>query len=147
MTFPIIPPGCISQATMSPKGQVRTTPTHLNLHLCVQFSKLSDSATPEPRRPCELFPLPRGNPLTASRGTTQPQTCPLYRKAVSRDRWYHLFPRWLPTAQAVQPVLSFTGPIRKANPALDPSAADSQVGCPLHLGLRGQLSGPRRAPA
>lgn len=54
---------------------------------------------------------------------------------------------WSPTASMVQPVLSFTGPTRKAKPALDPSEADSHAGCPPHVGLRGQLASLRRALA
>lgn len=140
MTFPLIPLGHISQASMSPKGQVGTTPTHLNLRLCVQSLGLPDYVIPKPTVISFLFPMVAPSLL--------PVAAPSRRRVLYTGRpWagINLFSWMVAHCFLMQTVLSFTGPIRKAKPTLNPSEADSHTDCPLHLGLRGQLPCLRRA--
>lgn len=129
---------------MGLKGQVRTIPTCLNLHLCVQFSRLPDYAIPKSRSPCDPFLIPHGSPLTAASGSTQPQTCPLHRKAMGRDQAplrmvAHCFD------DAARSQFHWTHQESKAS--FGSPEADSHAGCPPHVGLRGQLASLRRALA
>lgn len=62
MTCPLVPQDRISQASRAPKQQEGTTPTHLNLDLCVQILRFPDytlwyNLGPEAPVVSSLFPV------------------------------------------------------------------------------------------
>lgn len=142
MTFPLFPQDHISQASRAPKRQVGTTPTHLNLDLCVQILRFPDYTLwyhlgPEAPVVSSLFLV-----VTPSLPT---ETAPSLSPVLYIERPCTGMDVRAACCLGDASQFCFTGPTRKASPALGPSETDSQIGCPLHLGLRGQLPGLRRA--